>query len=148
MNRLYRSGASTTQPRAGGHRPPLLVRTGESGVRLKPGSWSLVGRDPQADVVISDARVSWQHAVLRMEDGRWVLADNGSANGTYAEGRQVDHVEIDGDCLIRLSDPADGPALSCSLSGTGPSLPGPLPGPASGTVRIGRDPGNDSVGSA
>ena len=141
MDRLYRSGALTRQPPGGGSAPPLLVRTGESELRLKPGSWYLVGRDPQADVVISDARVSWQHAVLRMEEGRWVLADNGGTNGTYAEGRRVDRIEIDGDCLVRLSDPAEGPALCCTLSGSSPSLPGA----ASGTMRIGRAPDNDIV---
>jgi cytochrome P450/NADPH-cytochrome P450 reductase len=141
MDRLYRSGALTWQPPGGESAPPLLVRTAESELRLKPGSWYLVGRDPQADVVISDARVSWQHAVLRIEDGRWVLADNGSTNGTYAEGRQVDRIEIDGDCLVRLSDPAEGPALCCTLSASSPSLPGA----ASGTVRIGRAPDNDVV---
>jgi pSer/pThr/pTyr-binding forkhead associated (FHA) protein len=56
----------------------------------------VTGRDPQCDIVMTDARVSWHHAVLGLEDGRWVLADNGSTNGTYIGGRRVDRIEVDG----------------------------------------------------
>jgi cytochrome P450/NADPH-cytochrome P450 reductase len=162
MNRFYRSGAFTGQFPSGGSAPPLLVRTQESELRLKAGSWYLVGRDPQADIVIPDARVSWQHAVLRVEDDRWVLADNGSTNGTYAEGRRVDRIEISTECLVRLSDPADGPVLSCVVASTAVPISAPVPamepdpvapasGPArpapppAGTLRIGRAPDNDIV---
>ena len=44
----------------------------------------MIGLDPGCDIVIADARVSRRHAVLSVEDGRWVLADSGSANGIYA----------------------------------------------------------------
>ena len=87
----------------------------------RPGRSYLIGRDPQCDIVVNDARVSLSHAVLRLEDGRWVLADNGSTNGTYAGNRRVDRIEINGECLVRLSDPADGPFLSCTVSGAASS---------------------------
>src|SRR5579875_2646400 len=74
----------------------------------------------------------WRQAVLRLEDGRWVLADNGSTNGIYAGGRRVDRVEIDDDCAVRLSHPADGPVLSCTVTSVT-------------TLRIGRAPDNDLV---
>ena len=70
--------------------------------------------------MITDARVSWQHAVLRLEDGTWVLADNGSTNGTYAADQRVDRVEINGECRVRLGHPADGPVLTCTVSGSVP----------------------------
>jgi cytochrome P450/NADPH-cytochrome P450 reductase len=73
--------------------------------------------------VITDVRVSWQHAVLRLEDGRWVLADNGSTNGIYAGDRRVDRIEINGECLVRLSHPANGPLLSCKVSAGTPGRP-------------------------
>ena len=107
MNRFDSGGAGN-----GGSPPPLLVLTQGSGRSLAAGPSYLVGRDPEADIVIYDPRVSWQHAVLRLEDGRWVLADNGSTNGSYAEGRRADRIEIDGECLVRLGDPADGPVLT------------------------------------
>ncbi|HEY2268168.1 MAG TPA: FHA domain-containing protein, partial [Streptosporangiaceae bacterium] len=58
--------------------PPLEVRTRSGQRSLAPGPAYLVGRDPEADIVVPDACVSWQHAVLRRDGGRWVLADNGS----------------------------------------------------------------------
>ncbi len=112
--------------------PPLVVRAHSSGWTLPAGPSYVVGRDPDCDIVIADRRVSWRHAVLRLEDGRWVLADNGSTNGIYAGGRRVDRVEIDDDCAVRLSHPADGPVLSCTVTSVT-------------TLRIGRAPDNDLV---
>jgi len=110
-----------------GSAPPLVVRSGESDWSLPAGPSYLVGRDPECDIVVDDARVSWRHAVLRVEDGRWVLADNGSTNGTYAEGQRADRIEIRRECLVRLGHPADGPALGCTVSGAGPGVPGHPP---------------------
>ena len=62
--------------------------------------------------------------MLRLEDGHWVLADNGSTNGIYAGDRRVDRIEISGECLVRLGHPADGPVLSCTVRGAGSSAPG------------------------
>ena len=133
---------------SGGSAPPLLVRTQGSDRSLPAGPSYLVGRDPECDIVIADARVSWHHAVLRLENGRWVLADNGSTNGTYAGGQRADRIEIDGECQVRLGNPADGPVLSCTVSGDGPGPPDRGPGVAplsATTVRIGRAPENDIV---
>jgi ABC transport system ATP-binding/permease protein len=103
-------------PLAGGSGPPLLVRAEGSDRSLPAGHSYLVGRDPGCDIVITDARVSWHHAVLTSEGSRWVLADNGSTNGTYAGDWRVDRIEIAGECLVRLGHPADGPVLSCTVS--------------------------------
>ena len=90
--------------------PSLVVRTGEGERSLAAGRAYLVGRDPQADIVVADARVSWHHAELRRRRGRWVLADLGSTNGSYADGGRADLIEIDGTRQVRLGDPEDGPA--------------------------------------
>jgi cytochrome P450 / NADPH-cytochrome P450 reductase len=151
---------------SGGSAPPLLVRTQGSDRSLPAGPSYLIGRDPECDVVIADIRVSWHHAVLRLENDRWVLVDSGSTNGTYAGDRRVDRIEISGLCQVRLGHPSDGPVLSCTVSGDGPAdgeataLPGtPVPQPepippdrepgvarlSATTVRIGRAPENDIV---
>ena len=99
--------------------------------------------------MISDARVSWRHAVLRLEHGGWVLADNGSTNGIYAGYRRVDRMEISGKCLIRLGHPADGPVVSCTVSGADPGTAAGGPRaeqpPPAAMLRIGRAPDNDVV---
>ena len=42
-----------------------------------------VGRDPQSDIVITDSRVSNQHAWVGIVDRKAVLRDLGSTNGTF-----------------------------------------------------------------
>src|SRR5437763_10302756 len=91
--------------------PLLVVWPGGSARRLPAGPDYLVGRDPRCDIVIPDARVSRYHAVLRLEDHRWVLVDNGSANGVFARGRRMGRIEIQGECQVRLAEPADAPVL-------------------------------------
>src|SRR5690348_14373607 len=84
--------------------PPLLVRTRAGQRSLPPGPAYLVGRDPEADIVIPDACVSWQHAVFRCDGGRWVLADNGSSNGTFVNEQRITSATLaDGD-LIGFGD--------------------------------------------
>src|SRR5579862_4327024 len=101
---------------AGEPAPPLMVRIQGSGWSLPAGPSYVVGRDPGCDIVIADGRLSGRHALLLMEGGHWVLADNGSTNGIYANDRRVSRVEIDGPCLVRLGHPFNGPALICTVS--------------------------------
>jgi len=115
--------------------PSLVVRTGEGERSLAAGRVYLVGRDPQADIVVTDFRVSWHHAELRPARGRWALADLASSNGSYAAGRRADLIEIDGTRQVRLGDPEDGPLLDCTL----------LTRTAGQARRIGRVPDNDIV---
>jgi pSer/pThr/pTyr-binding forkhead associated (FHA) protein len=92
----------------GGSAPPLVVWSEGTDRSLPPGPSYVVGRDPESDIVITDARVSWRHAVLRLEDGRWVLTDDGSTNGTYAGDQRVDRIEITGNARSGSAIPATG----------------------------------------
>ena len=121
--------------------PALVVRSQASGWSLAAGPAYLIGRDPACAVVIADDRVSWQHAVLRFEEDRWVLADNGSTNGTYSGDLRVDRIEVKGACVVRLGHPADGPVLSCTVMS---AAAGTVPAPAR-VLRIGRALDNDLV---
>jgi hypothetical protein len=59
-----------------------------------------VGRLSSNDVVLSDPNVSRRHAELRLNDGRWVLTDLGSTNGTLVNGKLArEHPLSDGDRL-------------------------------------------------
>jgi cytochrome P450 / NADPH-cytochrome P450 reductase len=106
------------------------VRIQGSSWRLPAGPSYLIGRDPSCAIVIAEGRVSWRHAVLRLEEGHWVLADNGSTNGIYAADRRVHRVEINDQCLVRLSHPFTGPALNCTVA----SATTPRTGPAAETI--------------
>jgi ABC-type multidrug transport system ATPase subunit len=76
--------------------------------------------------VVDDSRVSWQHAVLRLEHGDWLLEDSGSTNGTFLDSRRVQRVPIDGECTVRLGHPDDGPVMSCSVARPAAPAAGPM----------------------
>ncbi len=96
--------------------PPLVVSFDGRPRLLAPDRAHVLGRDPQCDVVIPDARVSRRHAVLRPEDGCWVMVDNASANGLHVGDRRLARLEITGPCRVRLAEPADGPVLECAIA--------------------------------
>ena len=90
------------------------MRTQGSDRTLAAGPSYTIGRDPQSDIVIGEDRVSWQHAVLKIDNGAWVLEDMGSTNGTYVGHQRVTRVTLDAETTIRLGHPVDGAAMTCS----------------------------------
>lgn len=49
-----------------------------------------IGRESQNEIVISDINASRVHAEIHMEpNGTWIIADLGSTNGLYVNGRRV-----------------------------------------------------------
>ena len=58
-----------------------------------------IGRDSANDIVfLNDSMVSRSHAEVQFRDGRWLLLDLGSRNGTIVNGRRVrQHPLKDGD---------------------------------------------------
>ncbi len=71
------------------------------------------GRGLGNTVVLDDVQVSKNHAVLRRDDGHWVVHDLGSSNGTFVNGTRVlKHRLIAGDELelggCRFTFHADG----------------------------------------
>jgi pSer/pThr/pTyr-binding forkhead associated (FHA) protein len=62
-----------------------------------------IGRGAHNDVVLDDDSVSDSHAKLQRRDGRWILMDLESTNGTYAAGeRLTGEVELRGDTDLRF----------------------------------------------
>jgi ABC-type multidrug transport system ATPase subunit len=114
--------------------PALVVSVGGTQQTLSAGSPYWVGRNPRSDIVLDDSRVSWDHAVLQVEQGKWFVEDHGSTNGTFVGPRRIDRFEITGDCTLRFGHAADGPAVLCSPSRrvipSPPASPPPWP-PAS-----------------
>jgi ABC transport system ATP-binding/permease protein len=99
-----------------GAAPALVVQAQGAESTLQAGPSYRVGRDPQADLVVDEPRVSWLHAILRLEHDRWLLEDAGSTNGTFVGGQRVQRVEITGACQVRLGHPDSGPVVSCSIA--------------------------------
>jgi ABC transport system ATP-binding/permease protein len=100
--------------------PPLLVRTVRNTQRLNSGQQYRIGRDDAADIPLPDARVSWEHALLRAEGPVWVLEDQGSRNGTFVGSQRVGRLEIAGPQVVHFGHPEDGPVLRFELAQVDP----------------------------
>jgi len=85
-------GGGWTQPR----RRLLLLKSGE--VPLVEGE-NIIGRDPDAALWIDHAAVSRHHASITIAGDKVTLADKGSKNGTFVNGKKLErpHELSDGD---------------------------------------------------
>lgn len=94
-----------------------------------------LGRHPNNTVQVLDRIVSKEHAHIDLVDGRYMLRDLGSLNGTYVNGERVgERVLNPGDELTmgstKIIFDADGAARARPTSGSNPSIPtigGPPP---------------------
>lgn len=69
------------------HRPVLVVLTGaEMGTRVVVDHSLMIGRNPEGDLALSDALVSWQHARIEDRGDSWTLVDLDSTNGLTVNG--------------------------------------------------------------
>jgi ABC transport system ATP-binding/permease protein len=91
----------------------LEIRTRRSVHQVTAGTTFSIGRDPKSDIVMTDSRVSWRHAVLRVDGDGWIVEDLGSTNGTFHGLQRLDRIEIREECVVRLGNPDDGPVLRC-----------------------------------
>lgn len=56
--------------------------------KIKPGA--LIGRDARkADMLMDDEKISSLHAKFMIKEGRFVLYDLGSSNGTFVNGQEI-----------------------------------------------------------
>jgi hypothetical protein len=94
-------GERAAEEQAAGEGGALVIRCGggRAGELYQLGAERLtIGRHPAADVFLDDVTVSRNHAVLMREEGRYVIVDEGSLNGTYVNRRRSDRAPLaDGD---------------------------------------------------
>lgn len=79
---------------AGPPPPPALLALDWTGAQ----SEMLIGRHLDCDVVLTDIAISRFHARLKFRDGRWILQDLDSTNGTTVNGERV------GRSMLRAGD--------------------------------------------
>ncbi|MFE5817422.1 FHA domain-containing protein [Streptomyces sp. NPDC056479] len=103
--------------------PELVLELNGRTWTLDPSRPYTLGRDPQGDIVLDDARVSWRHATISWSGRSWVIEDQGSTNGTFVQGQRIHHLEIGPGTAVHLGNATDGPRLD--LSGTAASVATP-----------------------
>ncbi|MFE0644435.1 FHA domain-containing protein [Streptomyces sp. NPDC058877] len=98
--------------------PGLILEIDGDARLISPSRVYSIGRDPTSDVVLADARASWHHAVLRAVGDQWTLADEGSTNGTYADGLRLTRPrEVGPGTVVRFGHPDEGPRAVFSTAG-------------------------------
>jgi len=80
-----------TAPVSGEHKATLriLLPTGDVFDRELASAEVQMGKGPRNDIVITDPAVSTTHALIKAEEGGYVLTDLGSRNGTYLNGERI-----------------------------------------------------------
>jgi Inner membrane component of T3SS, cytoplasmic domain len=73
--------------------------------RIRDGQ-NVLGTAPECDIVIRDSTVSAKHASLRYKDGKFILSDLDSSNGTFLNDRSepIAREEIKDNDLIRVGE--------------------------------------------
>jgi hypothetical protein len=67
---------------------------------------SMIGRDAACEVVVDDRSVSRRHAVIERRGDDWVVVDQGSANGTFIDGRRMPEAVLSNGQQLRLGSVA------------------------------------------
>ena len=81
----------------------MILRRGEAG----KSSYTLtnapmtIGRSEDRDIILTDPASSRRHAVIEFQDGKYIIRDEGSANGLTINGLNVRHAELHhGDLVV------------------------------------------------
>src|SRR5260370_37409191 len=53
-----------------------------------------IGRKPDKDLMVTDTRVSRDHAVIETEGGAFVVMDVGSSGGTFVNGEKINRRKL------------------------------------------------------
>lgn len=74
-----------------------------------------IGREDHCAVQITHGLVSRDHVEISLKKGEWWIADLFSSNGTFIDGKKIDHHLLSGTVKIELGK--NGPLLSLELIG-------------------------------
>lgn len=117
----------TTSQDAALERPAVrVVVKGEQGNERTFTTRFCIGREDTCEVQLDTGLVSRKHAEVVYEQGRWVLRDLGSTNGTFVEGKRIDTIALDDEVSARFG--RNGPALAFTVQ-QGVRAPSARPSP-------------------
>src|SRR5690242_20832143 len=84
----------TVEPSTGAFPSLLLVEGGQSRIVVLDHTPFTVGRKTEKDLVITDPRVSRDHAIITSDDGEFFVIDQSSRHGTYLNGTRVQRARL------------------------------------------------------
>lgn len=121
---------------------------GKRETRELPEGTYMIGRQESCRIRFDFPEVSERHAILTLRDGRAVLEDLHSANGTYVNGEPIDRaVALDGSMVVqignsmfRLSDDAASEPESVPERPAAEEAPAPSSAPEEEEERAAADP--------
>lgn len=93
-----------------------------------------IGRVKGNDIVLPKGNVSKRHSRIVVKDGKFIIVDLKSTNGTFVNGRKISspHV-VKGDDKVYIGDFVLGIDTSVALA---PPAPAPAPAPAMGIQEL------------
>src|SRR5438105_15152021 len=122
----------------------------EGAVELSPAETVYVGRGLECAIRTDDGMVSRRHAQFKLENGRFVVEDLGSANGVYLNNTRIQkqaigHTDIIqcGSLVIRFIDEGGVNVVPQAM----PVQGGPVPGKKGGTMVLDRGDGAPGAGA-
>jgi FHA domain len=120
--------------------PPVAILTVTAGpdtgfkFRIKPTAITRIGREADNDVVLDDPATSRRHAQIQFRDGKYVLIDLGSANGTLVNDQRVTERALSDGDLIKVGQNV----ILTSIMGSSAPAVSPREGPAPDQTSKGR----------
>jgi SARP family transcriptional regulator, regulator of embCAB operon len=120
--RILRQEALDVRKTAQAHAEDTIVAQSDSAIRIRrpataalrgadgrsyalAGTATRIGRSPDNDIVLSDAKISRHHAVITDDGKTFLITDLGSANGVRAHGRRIDpSAELREGDRVRIGD--------------------------------------------
>ncbi|NIS60303.1 MAG: FHA domain-containing protein [Proteobacteria bacterium] len=103
---LFKSGKKAEEPLGKGSSGKLIVIYGAHlGKQYELGpKRTLIGRTDRSDIIIDDSSVSREHASIERKDGRFILEDLKSTNGTFINSEFVDVCVLNHGDKIRIGN--------------------------------------------
>ena len=101
---LTPGGAAPTELREPAPLQQLVVEAGGQRRILAVGASLTIGREPDNDLMLSEASVSRHHARIKPADRGWVMEDLSSSGGTWLGSARVATMPLAGKQAFRLGD--------------------------------------------
>lgn len=100
------NGSTRVIPRAHAETKPILEFSHQDGARAYDivDSEIAIGRSQNCHVILEDRKSSRKHAILQQKDGKFLLRDLGSSNGTLVNGDRIDERELSSGDEIQIGD--------------------------------------------